>query len=104
MKFLIVFVALFAVALAAPPTSEVQVLRSESDVGPESFKHTLETSDGTNIEAEGELKQVGEEPSISVKGRFSYVDPEGQTHVVTYIADENGYQPISDDIPVAPAV
>ncbi|XP_060658056.1 larval cuticle protein 65Ag1-like [Drosophila nasuta] len=103
MKFLIVFVALFAVALAAPPApAEVQVLRSESDVGPESFKHALETSDGTNIKAEGELKQVGEEPSLSVRGSYSWLDDEGLSHLVTYIADENGYQPISDDIPVAP--
>jgi len=36
MKFLIVFVALFALALAAP-AEDVQTLRSESEVGPESF-------------------------------------------------------------------
>ena len=40
MKFIIVFAALFAVALAAPPhTDDVVVLKSESDVGPESFKY-----------------------------------------------------------------
>ncbi|XP_060654875.1 larval cuticle protein 65Ag1-like [Drosophila nasuta] len=104
MKFLIVFVALFAVALAAPPASDVQVLRSESEVGPESFSHALEQSDGTKIEAAGELKPVGEESAISVRGSFSYLDPEGLAHLVTYVADENGYQPISDDIPVAPVV
>jgi len=40
MKFLIVFVALFAVALAAPSADkETQILRLDSDVGPESFKY-----------------------------------------------------------------
>lgn len=37
MKFIIVFVALFALALAAP--AEVEVLKNESDVGPESFQY-----------------------------------------------------------------
>ncbi|XP_034106893.1 larval cuticle protein 65Ag1-like [Drosophila albomicans] len=103
MKFLIVFVALFAVALAAP-SGDTQIVRSESDVGPESFNFALETSDGTKTEAAGQLKQVGEEAGISVKGSFSYVDPDGQTHVINYIADENGYQPQGADIPVAPVV
>lgn len=35
MKFVIVFVALFAVALAA----DVEIVRSESEVGPESYKY-----------------------------------------------------------------
>jgi len=39
MKFLIVFVALFAVALAAPAAEEPTIVRSESDVGPEGFKY-----------------------------------------------------------------
>lgn len=35
MKFLIVFVALFALAVA----EEAQILRLDSDVGPESFQY-----------------------------------------------------------------
>lgn len=35
MKFIIVFAALFAVALAVP--TGVDILRSDSDVGPESY-------------------------------------------------------------------
>ena len=40
MKFIIVFAALFAVALAAPRPEDTVVLRSESDVGPESFQYS----------------------------------------------------------------
>ena len=39
MKFIIVFAALFAVALAAPRPEDAVVLKSESDVGPESFQY-----------------------------------------------------------------
>ncbi|XP_016975780.1 larval cuticle protein 65Ag1-like [Drosophila rhopaloa] len=102
MKFLIVFVALFAVALAAP-ASEVQVLRSESDVGPENFKYDWETSDGQKANAAGELRNVGSEnESLAVRGSFSFVADDGQTYTVNYIADENGFQPQGAHLPVAP--
>ncbi|KAH8342309.1 hypothetical protein KR059_000715 [Drosophila kikkawai] len=105
MKFLIVFVALFAVALAAPaaPGSEAQILRSESDVGPESFKYDWETSDGQAAQAEGHLNNVGSEnEAIAVRGSYRFVGDDGVTYEVTYIADENGFQPSGAHLPVAP--
>ncbi|XP_062132844.1 larval cuticle protein 65Ag1-like [Drosophila sulfurigaster albostrigata] len=104
MKFLIVFVALFAVALAAPTGQEAQIVRSESEVGPESFKYASETSDGTDIQSQGELKQIEQELALVIKGSYKWVDTDGQTHLINYIADENGYQPQGADIPVAPVV
>ncbi|XP_058976704.1 larval cuticle protein 65Ag1-like [Musca domestica] len=101
MKFIIVFVALFALALAAP--AEVEILKSESEVGPESFQYAYATSDGTEAEAQGQLKNVGsEDEAISVKGSYSFVADDGQTYTVTYVADENGFQPQGAHLPVAP--
>uniref|UniRef100_A0A6P4ER91 Larval cuticle protein 8-like isoform X2 n=1 Tax=Drosophila rhopaloa TaxID=1041015 RepID=A0A6P4ER91_DRORH len=101
MKFLIVFVALFAVALAAP--ADVSIVRSESDVGPEGFKYDWETSDGQKANAAGELRNVGSEnESLAVRGSFSFVADDGQTYTVNYIADENGFQPQGAHLPVAP--
>ncbi|XP_017102546.2 larval cuticle protein 65Ag1-like [Drosophila bipectinata] len=101
MKFAIVLFALFAVAIAAP--TETQVLRSESDVGPESYKYALETSDGTSKQEQGQLKNVGtEQEAIAVKGSFTFVGDDGQTYTVNYIADENGFQPQGAHLPVAP--
>ncbi|KAH8380793.1 larval cuticle protein 8-like [Drosophila serrata] len=105
MKFLIVFVALFALAVAAPaaPQAEVQILRSDSDVGPESFKYNWETSDGQAAQAQGELKNIGSEnEAISVQGSYRFVADDGVTYEVTYIADENGFQPQGAHLPVAP--
>uniref|UniRef100_A0A905HQX7 Cuticle protein n=1 Tax=Musca domestica TaxID=7370 RepID=A0A905HQX7_MUSDO len=101
MKFIIVFVALFALALAAP--AEVEILKSESEVGPESFQYAYATSDGTEAEAQGQLKNVGsEDEAISVKGSYSFVADDGQTYTVNYVADENGFQPQGAHLPVAP--
>ncbi|KAH8302294.1 hypothetical protein KR044_004913 [Drosophila immigrans] len=98
MKFLIVFVALFAFALAAPPS----VIQQHADVQPDGYSHLLEQDDGTKIQAQGQLRTIGKEQAITVTGSYAYADPDGALHEVKYIADENGYQPQSADLPVAP--
>ncbi|XP_067645711.1 larval cuticle protein 65Ag1-like [Eurosta solidaginis] len=106
MKFAIVFAALFAVALAAPASTdgEAQVLRFDSDVQPNYFKYAYETSNGISENAEGTLNNEGtDNEAISVSGSFSFVADDGQTYTVNYIADENGFQPQGAHLPVAPA-
>ncbi|XP_065360287.1 larval cuticle protein 65Ab1-like [Calliphora vicina] len=97
MKFLIVFVALFAVALAAP----AEIVKQESDVEPEGFHYVSETSDGTYQTADGKLKDVGtEHEAIVVHGSYSWVDEKtGEKFTVTYVADENGFQPEGAHLP-----
>ncbi|XP_043649819.1 larval cuticle protein 65Ab1-like isoform X1 [Drosophila teissieri] len=106
MKFLFVFVALFAMALARP--NDVVVLKSDSDVGPDTWSSDVETSDGTSISQKGVLKNAGTEHEAAVVhgsfswGSYSYTAPDGQHISVTYIADENGFQPEGAHLPVAP--
>ncbi|XP_013110223.1 larval cuticle protein 65Ag1-like [Stomoxys calcitrans] len=103
MKFVIVFAALLAVVLAAP--TDVEIVKSESDVGPESFQYAYATSDGTNGEAQGKLKKFNaEDEAIVVRGSYSYVGDDGQTYSIQYTADENGFQPQGAHLPVAPQV
>ncbi|TDG53414.1 hypothetical protein AWZ03_000229 [Drosophila navojoa] len=98
MKFLIVFVALFALAVAAPV--EVGIERQESDVQPESFQNSLKLTDGTAIEAQGHLENIGtEQESLVVKGSYTFVADDGVTYSVSYIADENGFQPQGAHLP-----
>ncbi|XP_017010534.1 larval cuticle protein 65Ab1-like [Drosophila takahashii] len=102
MKFLIVFVALFAMAVARP--NEAQVLRQDSDVGPDKWSSTVELSDGTKIDESGALKDIGTEHEAAVvHGSYSWVDEKtGEKFTVTYVADENGFQPQGAHLPVAP--
>lgn len=91
----VAFFAIIALALAAPqhPDADAQVLRSASDVGPESYQWDFETSNGISAQAQGNLKQIGESAAIAAQGSFQYASPEGEPIQITYVADENGYQP-----------
>ncbi|XP_014094812.3 larval cuticle protein 65Ab1 [Bactrocera oleae] len=103
MKAVFIFACVLAVAFARP-NPEAEIVRSESDVGPESYKYNLETSDGTKKQEAGQLKNVGSEnEAIAVSGSFSWVDEKtGEKFTVTYVADENGFQPQGAHLPVAP--
>ncbi|XP_031769556.2 endocuticle structural protein SgAbd-6-like [Galleria mellonella] len=95
MKLFLVLVFV-AVGAAAPQNpQDVQILRYDIDnTGLEAYSYAVELSDGTKQEEQGQLKNQGtENESISVQGQYSWVGPDGVVYTVSYIADENGFQP-----------
>ncbi|KAJ2946987.1 hypothetical protein O0L34_g16332 [Tuta absoluta] len=110
MKLQIVAVlAVVAVACAAPQNKDAdsKVIRNDLDVNPDgSFNSAYEADNGISAQQQGQLKEViGEDnkPAVALvlSGQYAYVDREGKQHVVVYSADENGFHPQSEDIPVA---
>ncbi|XP_059052933.1 flexible cuticle protein 12-like [Achroia grisella] len=107
MKSFIVLAVLVAAAVAAPaaggPDSTAQILRYDSNnIGVDGYSYGFETSNGISQQEEGQLVNAGSEnAAIAVRGQFSYTGPDGQQYTVTYVADENGFQPQGAHLPQA---
>uniref|UniRef100_T1GUQ0 Larval cuticle protein 8 n=1 Tax=Megaselia scalaris TaxID=36166 RepID=T1GUQ0_MEGSC len=106
MKFIVLFVAIFALAAAAPIENDpklAETLRYENDnIGVDGYHFAIETSDGTSRQETAQLKQIdSENVALVIQGSYQYVGNDGQTYEVKYIADENGFQPQGAHIPVA---
>ncbi|XP_060658228.1 larval cuticle protein 65Ag1-like [Drosophila nasuta] len=98
MKFLIVFIAIVAVAMASSVQEET--ITNESQVSPEGYTFNVATNNGFEHSAEGKIDNENtEHGSLAVHGHFKYVGDDGVTYEVRYIADENGFQPIGAHIP-----
>ncbi|XP_022814060.1 cuticle protein CP14.6-like [Spodoptera litura] len=107
------FVALLAVVavvaadvshLVRNPEADAQILKQVADVLPDQYNYSYETSNGIAAQESGALKNVGSDAeAIAVQGANSYTAPNGERIAVTYVADENGYQPQGAHLPVPPA-
>ncbi|XP_063600753.1 cytadherence high molecular weight protein 1-like [Penaeus indicus] len=62
------------------------------------YNMAIETGNGIKV-----LQQVaGNHEGSKTKGAYYFTHPDGTVHKVTYVADENGFRPSSDLLPVAP--
>ncbi|XP_055540681.1 larval cuticle protein LCP-17-like [Wyeomyia smithii] len=117
---LALFVTLLAVSFAAPqgsPSSlsadaQAPIVSSNSDIQPDgSFQYNYETGNGIKAQNQGSVKSVqvtkpdgsGTENAQAIvqTGSYSYQAPDGTNIEVKYTADENGFHPEGDHLPVA---
>merc|ERR1712235_26946 len=103
-------VALFVAVAAAENTYEYKepiAITKYGSVSDETGKYSynFEAANGIKMSEEGEQKHFGdklEEGYGSVaRGAYSY-EMDGVTYTVNWVADENGFQPTGDLLPVAP--
>ncbi|XP_045776695.1 endocuticle structural glycoprotein ABD-5-like [Maniola jurtina] len=94
-KIVLCAFALLALAAAVPQEQEqAYILKQESNVNPDGYNFEFETSDGISRQEQGTLKQISEDQqALEVQGTYKYTAPDGLTYVVTFIANEHGYQP-----------
>ncbi|XP_048485221.1 endocuticle structural glycoprotein SgAbd-8-like [Plutella xylostella] len=104
----IIMLALVAAAFAAPqaPTEPIPILRQESEISPDgSYSWAYETGNGISADEKGSLKNIGaEEPALEVQGQFAYPSEDGGNIQLTYIANENGFQPQGAHLPTPPPI
>jgi len=86
--------------------NEITILKSsyeDNQDGHNGYSYSFENSDGTKTEQKGYFKNPGTENEIFVQeGSYQYYAPDGQLYTVTYISDENGYQPSGAHLPAIP--
>ncbi|XP_050315090.1 endocuticle structural glycoprotein ABD-5-like [Anthonomus grandis grandis] len=105
MKMLVVLSTLLAVTLAAPQVNpadaQAQVVKYDSDnTGIDGYNFAFETSNGISQQEQGTLQNAGSENEVmQVRGSFTYTGADGVVYTVTYIADENGFQPQGAHLP-----
>jgi len=96
----------------------ITIFEKGQNVTPISSKpYSYETSNGIRVENIGYLKKIivpktetsdgqvideHEELVLVQTGSYSYSDPDGNLITLRYVADENGFQPEGDHLPVAP--
>ncbi|RVE45628.1 hypothetical protein evm_009741 [Chilo suppressalis] len=107
MKFLVVLSAVVAVSFGLSSDQDaVPAFRADvSDDG--SYRYNLEITNGIAVEEEGSPRNLGGNPPvvpIVVKGAYSFTAPNGEPVAISYVADENGFQPQGAVIPTAPPV
>ncbi|KAF5298347.1 hypothetical protein FQR65_LT01125 [Abscondita terminalis] len=97
MKAVLVLLPLLGLALASPvnPDGQATIGRNENvNDGLGEFKFGFDTSNGISRDEQGSLKNAGSDNEIlEIHGQSSYVDSNGKKVVMSYIADENGFQP-----------
>ncbi|XP_028031812.1 larval cuticle protein LCP-17-like [Bombyx mandarina] len=108
MKTFVILFGLVAVAVAAPqsPTEPIPILKQESNIEPDgSYQYSYETGNGISAAERGALKNIGaEEPALEVEGQFQYPSEDGGTIQLSYIANENGFQPQGSHLPTPPPI
>nr|QGN67028.1 cuticular protein CP7 [Galeruca daurica] len=109
MRIAIVIALLVSVAFAAQgPLREKDIIPIISQDRQFSFDGTFhssyKTGNGITVEEQGVLKNAGNKDAETeeVQGIFEYTAPDGSPIHVTYIANENGFQPQGAHFPVAP--
>ncbi|XP_018570532.1 larval cuticle protein LCP-17-like [Anoplophora glabripennis] len=107
MMKLVVFSAMVAVAFGAYAGDPklAQIISAQSDSEPDgTFQYSFDTENGISAKEAGAPKSLGgtDPPAVVVNGAYEYTDPEGGKVQVSYVADENGYQPSGNVLPTPP--
>merc|ERR1711980_55699 len=69
------------------------------------YSYNFEAANGIKMSEQGEQKYFGDKEEESygsvARGSYSY-ELEGVTYTINWVADENGFQPTGNHLPVAP--
>ncbi|XP_026328708.1 uncharacterized protein LOC113236755 [Hyposmocoma kahamanoa] len=88
-------------------TEPIPIIRQEQIINPDgSYRYSYETGNGISAEEQGYVKNQGvpEQEAQTAQGQYQYTAPDGQLIQLSYIADENGFQPQGAHLPTPPPI
>ncbi|KOB67640.1 putative cuticle protein [Operophtera brumata] len=81
------------------------IIKQGNEIQPDgSYQYYYETDNGIAAQEQGSPRNLGGNPPVVAEvaqGSYSYTSPEGVPVSITYVADENGFQPQGSVIPTA---
>ncbi|CAH1117680.1 unnamed protein product [Phaedon cochleariae] len=92
-------------ARSGEESTPIPIINQTEDSSPDgNFHFSYETGNGIKVDEKGYLKEGQNASDLIqvIEGSVSYTDSNGTLINLRYIADENGYQPTGDHLPVAP--
>ncbi|KAF7263788.1 hypothetical protein GWI33_001135 [Rhynchophorus ferrugineus] len=111
MKLIILAAIISLAACLSPVTNQYSVqkppaiLRSYSDIKPDgSYRYSYQTENGIVAQERGYQRYLPSGAGTVARGSYRYTSPEGRPIVVSYVADQNGFHPISSALPTPPPV
>lgn len=67
------------------------------------YRYSYNTDTGIQAQEKGDLNYINtEQEALEVRGNYSYTDAVGNTFQVSYVANENGFQPKGAHLPALP--
>ncbi|KAJ8920786.1 hypothetical protein NQ315_004927 [Exocentrus adspersus] len=82
------------------PQNEIKILSQDQDVGVDgNYRWSYETQNGISAQESGSPKTLPDQEAEGVQGSYQYIAPDGTPIKLSYIADENGFQPQGAHLP-----
>ncbi|KAK7078327.1 hypothetical protein SK128_001382 [Halocaridina rubra] len=115
LHYKIIIIAVLALASSAPqynyspPEASAEEEREVVAILKDDRNHEEDGTHSFDFEAANGIKfsqagtPEGEDDAVIKVGQYSYIAPDGTEVEVKFVADENGFHPHSDLLPVAPA-
>jgi hypothetical protein len=71
---------------------------------PQTWDYAFEAENGIKQSAQGEMRLVGEDEVVVMRGSYSYIGADGLSYIVDWEADENGFRASAPHLPKPVAI
>lgn len=86
-------------------SASARIVQQDMEVNPDgSFFNVWGSDNGIKVEEQGTIKRVGDVDVSVQQGQISYIDNDGNTYYLRYVADENGFRVQGDHLPTPPPI